>query len=122
KDVSAISQLDEKKILVSNSLKEFILPVLKHLNLRKMFKEIYSADDFDDKTDFIKQYLKERNLDARKVVYIGDRVADVKVAKVVGCISIIIAGKCAWDSLGDILKEKPDFLIDDLSSLKQILR
>jgi len=121
KDVDAIKELEDEKILVTNSLKEFVLPILKHFRLQKEFKEIYGAEDFTDKAEFIESYLRKNKIKKENCYYIGDRAADVKTAKKVGCRSIIICGKCAWDSRKEILEEKPDFVLEDIKDLRKIL-
>lgn len=121
KDVDSIKKLKERKIVVTNSLKEFAVPVLKHLNLDKEFSEIYGADDFTDKAEFISEYFKENKINKNNCYYIGDRMADVRLARKVGCISVIISGKCAWDSRKEILKENPDFLLDDINEISEII-
>ncbi len=122
KDVDSIRAIPGEKILVTNSLKEFALPVLKHLRLKNEFSEIYTADDFQDKAEFISGYLKKRKINPRDVLYIGDRVADISLAKKIGCKSVIIAGKCAWDSRASLMRNKPDFLISDIKNLSNISR
>ena len=122
RDAEKIKELSGEKILISNSLKEFMLPIIRHFKLEKNFKEIYGAEDFDDKAEFIKDYLKKRKIKVKNCYYIGDRVSDVKVARKVGCLSIIIAGKCAWDSKKEILKAEPDFVINDIGEIKKILK
>jgi phosphoglycolate phosphatase-like HAD superfamily hydrolase len=121
KDAEHIKRLKAKKILVSNSLKEFILPVLKHLRIKDEFQEIYGADDFPDKADFIKDYIKKRGFSKEEIYYIGDRVADVKLARKIGIKSVIISTKASWNSRREVLKEKPDFLIFDLDNLKEVI-
>jgi len=61
KDTDSIKNIKQKKIIVTNSLKEFVIPLLKHLKLKKYFDKIYGVEDFDDKADFIKQYIKNTN-------------------------------------------------------------
>lgn len=122
KDADSIGRLSGKKILVSNSLKEFILPVVKHLKLKKYFKEIYGAEDFSNKAKFLRDYIKEKGLGKADCYYIGDRVADIKVGKEVGCNSVIVYGKCAWDSKKELMKAKPDFLMGDLRELGGIVK
>jgi len=95
---------------------------LKHLKIERYFDEIYCADDFDNKENFIRKYLKVENISPNKSIYVGDRVADIRLAKKVGCYSVIVFGKCAWDSLNEIKRNKPDFIIHDLLELKKILR
>ena len=121
KDVDAIKGIKTKKILVTNSLKEFVFPILKHFRLRKDFREIYGAEDFSDKAEFIKDYLKQKEIKKENCYYIGDRAGDVKIAKKAGCRSVIISGKCAWDSRKEILEEEPDFILEDIKDLREIL-
>ncbi len=122
KDADSIKEIGTDKLLVSNSLKEFIMPILRHFKLQNNFKEIYGAEDFTDKAGFIRNYLKENKIKKENCYYIGDRAADVKTARKAGCRSVIVSGKCAWNSRKEILKEKPDFLIADLKELKRIVR
>ena len=121
KDVSAIEELDTRKILITNSLAEFVMPVLDKLGIRNYFSEIYTAEGFDNKAKFINDYLERRDLDKEKCVYVGDRVADIGVAEKVGCLSLVVAGKCAWDSREELLEKEPDFIIDDLVELEEML-
>ena len=121
KDVDSIKEIKTEKILVTNSLKEFILPILKQFKLTKEFREIYGSEDFTDKPGFIKNYLKERKMKKENCYYIGDRVADVKIARKAGCLSVIISGTCAWDSRKEILEENPDFVLGDIADLKRIV-
>jgi len=121
KNVSYIKEIKQKKILVSNSLEEFILPILNHLHLKKYFKEIYGADDFSEKGKFISNYLRKHKILPEESAYIGDRVADVKLARNIGCTGIIVSGKCAWNSKKELDQASPDFIIGDFSELKKVL-
>lgn len=120
-DISHIKDIHIKKILVSNSLREFVCPVLKHLKARQYFNRVYCADDFNDKKKFILTYLKIHGIRPNEAFYIGDRVADVKLAKKLGLHNIIISGKCAWDSKKELLKAKPEFIVPDLIFVKRIV-
>lgn len=120
-DAGHIHDIHAKKILVSNSLSEFVIPVLKHLKAKNLFREIYCADDFDDKTKFISMYLKLHGIRPWECFYVGDRVADINLAKKIGCHSVIISGKCSWNSKKELMKAKPDFIIPDLIFLKRIV-
>jgi phosphoglycolate phosphatase-like HAD superfamily hydrolase len=120
-DAGHIHDIHTRKILVSNSLSEFVIPVLRHLKLSGTFREIYCADNFDDKISFISKYLRAHGIKPKECFYVGDRVADVKVAKKVGCHSAIISGKCSWNSKEELMKAKPDFIVPDLILLKRII-
>ena len=38
----------------------------------------------DDKKDFVASYLKEKNIDSRNVVYVGNDINDLEAMKIVG--------------------------------------
>ena len=120
-DAELIKKVHGKKILVTNSLREFAVPVLKHLKIGDEFSEIYGADDFSDKAEFISGYLKKNKIDRKNCYYIGDRAADVILAKKAGIVSVIVSGKCSWNSRSEILKENPDFFISDLKEINEII-
>jgi phosphoglycolate phosphatase-like HAD superfamily hydrolase len=121
KDVNSIREIKKYKILMSNSSKKAILPILKHYKLKKCFKKIYGAENFYDKANFIKEYLQKKGIPKEKCYYIGDRIADVNVAKQAGCNSIIICGKCAWDSPKDLLEAQPDFIVSSIKDIQKIV-
>ena len=122
KDVDSIRELRQEKILVTNSLKSAVYPLLRHFELKKEFKKVYGFEDFIDKGKFLKDYIEKRGLDKNKVYYIGDRAADVKVARKAGCVSVVITGECAWDSQKELLEQEPDFIIHSIKDLKKILK
>lgn len=121
RDADHIKNIPGKKILVSNSLKEFILPVLKHLKIKDEFQEIYGAEDFDDKEGFIKEYIQKKRLNKKNVYYVGDRVADVRLAREAGVKVIIVSGKCAWNSREDLKNARPDYLVSEIDKIKEII-
>lgn len=121
KDAGHIRNIREKKILVSNSLTEFIMPVLRHLKIKDEFDEIYGAEDFRNKTKFVDDYIKKMNIDRKEIYYIGDRVADVRLARAVGVKGIIVSGKCSWNDKKDLIKAKPDFMIKELDEINKII-
>jgi phosphoglycolate phosphatase-like HAD superfamily hydrolase len=122
KDVDCIKGLRKQKILMSNSSKKAILPILRYYKLKRCFKKIYGAEDFADKAKFIREYLKRKDIPGEKCYYIGDRIADVNVAKEARCNSIIVCGKCAWDSPKDLLEAEPDFIVSSIKDIKEIVQ
>ncbi|MBI2630453.1 HAD family hydrolase [Candidatus Pacearchaeota archaeon] len=121
RDINEIERINARKILVSNSLSEFVRPVLNHLRINKDFEEIYCADDFSNKEQFIMEYLRKNRIDKNKCYYVGDRAADAKLARKVGCKSIIISGKCSWDSRKEIMNAKPDFIVSSIDEISRII-
>jgi HAD superfamily hydrolase (TIGR01549 family) len=120
RNISSLEKIKTKKILVTNSVDDFALKVLKHLKIKKYFSEIYGADDFSDKAEFIKKYINKNTIHYGACYYIGDRVADVNVARKCRIRSVIIANWCSWDSRKELLKAKPDYIMSDLSGLLKI--
>ena len=121
RDVNHIKEIRIKKILISNSLKEFVMPIARHLKIKGYFDGIYCADKFDDKEDFIKKYLRMHKIKPHECFYVGDRVADVKLTRKLGLHSIIVLGKCAWDSRKEIMRAKPEFIVPDLIDVNRIV-
>ena len=120
-DSEHIKDIKTRKILVSNSLSEFVIPILRHFRMSRIFNGVYCADNFDNKTDFIINYLRTKKIKPKECFYVGDRVADVALARKVKCNSIIVYGKCSWNSKKEIMRAKPDFVIPDLILIKKIV-
>ena len=62
-----------------------------------------------------------KKINKKNCYYIGDRVADVKVARKSKVISVIIAGKCAWDSRKELVQAKPDFIVNEIDEVEEII-
>jgi len=120
-DSGHIKEIHAEKILVSNSLSEFVIPILKHFKMIRIFDGIYCADNFGNKAKFISDYLKKNKINPKECFYVGDRAADVALAKKVKCNSIIVYGKCSWNSKKDIMRANPDFIVPDLILVKKIV-
>jgi len=94
---------------------------LKHFKLKREFDEIYCADNFDNKTKFITEYLKKRKINPKECFYVGDRVADIILAKKTKCRSIVVYGRSSWSSRKELINAKPEFIIPDLALVKKIV-
>ncbi len=115
-----IKKLNIKKIILSNSPTSAIEKILKPMNL-KFFSRIYGSDKFTKKFILIKDLMKKHKLKKQEVIYIGDRVVDVEVARKAGCISVIVASRCAWNPKKDIIKANPDYIVGSLRELRRII-
>jgi phosphoglycolate phosphatase len=122
RDVGSIRRIKARRVVISNSFSDFIMPIIRHLKLGKIFSEIHCADEFNDKAEFIKRYLKKRRIKPKECAYVGDRASDVRVARKTGCVSIIVLGKCAWDSRAEVLAAQPDFVVNELREIAEIVR
>lgn len=79
--------------------------------------ERYKSYKNDDSNTMFKEMLKFYNIDPRKVIHIGDSVSDVVGAKrerIIACW--LNRNKKAWEH-----EVKPDFVIETLNDLEEIL-
>ncbi len=118
KDIGQIKKFKVKKIIVSNTSSELVDRVLKKHKLKKYFDEVYGGDKFHHKEIFIKNYLKKNKLKGKEVFYVADMVRDVKIARKIGCVSVIIANKISWSKKRELLKAEPDFILKSLADIK----
>jgi len=107
-----------RKFILSNSPRRVIKKVLgKQI---KIFNKVYSEETFDNKPELIRKLKKRMKFSLEEVAYVGDRAGDVLTARKAGCISIIIAGKYAWNTREEIMEEKPDIVLGRLEDLKKL--
>jgi len=103
-----------KLVLLSNSVTPFLKKLLKKFKLESCFYRVTGGDKFKSKEEIIRKLKKQYKLKQEQIAYVGDRAADVETAKKAGCISVIIASKCAWNSRANVLEAGPDFLFSNL--------
>ena len=120
--LNSIKPLQEryKTALVTNSLTKFPEKFVEQHNLK--FDIILGCEKFSSKHQAFKLLFKKFKLKPREAVYIADRAHDAETARIAGCFSIIISNKYSWNSLSEIRKAKPDFIIHSLVDLKHILK
>jgi len=107
-----------RKFILSNSPQRVIKKFLgKQI---KVFSRIYSEETFDNKPELIRKLKKKMKLSSEEVAYVGDRAGDVLTARKAGCLSIIIAGKYAWNTRDEIIEESPDIVLGRLEDLKKL--
>ena len=113
---------DYPLIVVSNSETSFLRASVKKLKLKGLFKGIYGAEKFKTKDLMLEKLFRKMGIKPSEAIYVGDRFSDVEFARDAGCVAVAIHNKCAWSSLKDIKKEKPDFIIKDFGELKKVVR
>jgi phosphoglycolate phosphatase-like HAD superfamily hydrolase len=119
-DIKYIKNIKLKKIIVSNTITKNITPVLKH-NKINYFSGVYGGDKFEKKEVFIKKYLKKNKIKKDEVIYIGDTIKDIHVARKAGIKVVSISSKISWNSRKELLKNNPDYIISSFRELKNIL-
>jgi phosphoglycolate phosphatase len=114
-----------KLIVISNANKKFLKASIKQLKIKNLFDKTYALDSQKNKNitkdKIIKQLLKKHKLKPKQTAYIGDRTTDILYAKRANITSIAINNKCAYSTLKEIKKQKPDYIIKNFQELKKIL-
>ena len=103
-----------KVFLITNSDKKFILSLLKKFEFK--FDKIFAKEDFKDKSEAIKKIARLLGIKTKEIIYVGDTVLDVKVARKAKCKVAIIPN---WSPRYLVKKEKPDYLLNSIKELKK---
>jgi len=120
KNIESLRKIKTKKIVISNNIKRYIAGVLKKNS--RLFDEIHGWPEFNEnKIEEIKKILKKKKINPKEAIYAGDRVIDAKVARKVGCISVLVANKISWSPEDELLKAGADYIIPDLKELNKII-
>ena len=113
---------NKSKVIISNKKTDFIKIILDNYSLTSYFADILGGDSAPClKPDpcAILEMLKKHNVPPDRALFIGDMTVDIetgKNAKVHTC-----AVTYGFDSRSKLEKHKPDFLIDDLLQLKDLI-
>lgn len=113
----------KKMLLLSNGTASVINKLLESFSISKYFSGIFSADETDCikpsacpiDLAFKKGYLKEKS----RSMMVGDMVIDVLAGKEAGIKTCAVT--YGIGTLSELKKSSPDFLIDDISELKDIV-
>ncbi|MFH1249091.1 MAG: HAD-IA family hydrolase [archaeon] len=116
-DVSQLNNILGKRysVLITNSLTQYAMPFVKARGLK--FKEVLGSDMFSSKQEAFKKMFKKLGIKPSEAIYIGDRSNDVDVARDAGCKAAIIANRCSWSLREEILKKRPDYLIEGIKDV-----
>ncbi len=115
-----VKSIPLKKIIVSNNITPFIEKTLGYLRA-DFFDEIHGSDRFTNKVNAIRLLCRKYRVSPNEVVYVADKAIDVRIARDVGCYSVIVSNKSSWSKHTDIVKEKPDYIIGNLGKLPLVI-
>lgn len=113
---------EKTKIIISNKKHDFIGMILKNLNLTHYFKEYMGGDTAPClKPDpcAINGIVKKYNTPKEKTLYIGDMTIDVETGKNAGVRTCAVT--YGFDPKEKLAASNPDFLINDLLELKELI-
>lgn len=118
--VKDLAKIKQKKIILSNNFDVYIRDFFKK-NSISFFDEIHAEEKLQPKFPRFRKIIQKENLRPKEILYIGDKVADAKLAKKIGCHHAIISHRASWSSLAEIKKAKPEFIITKLSDIQQVV-
>lgn len=105
-------------IITSNS-QENVTAFLKNNQLEEYFEFIYSGVTIFGKTTIINNVLKQKNLVADSVIYVGDETRDIEASKKANIK--VIAVSWGFNSPEALAKQNPDFLINHPRELLAVI-
>ena len=114
---------NKRKFILTNRYARFADSVLAAFGVREYFEDIIGGDDegcLKPSACVLDPHLPKLKVDKEKVLIVGDMAIDVETGKNAGI-------KTCWVTYGlgkreEVQPLKPDFIIDDLIELEQIIR
>lgn len=104
--------------IISSNSKENMIKFFE-MNGIDVFNYIYSSTSLFGKDKLIKHYLKAVKTTADKVIYVGDEIRDIEAAKASN-ISVI-GVTWGYNDKDILIKHKPDYLVETIPALQNIL-
>ncbi|MCS7116320.1 MAG: HAD family hydrolase [Nitrososphaerota archaeon] len=121
--IKTLREMNLKIGLVTNNGRIGTMKSLEKLGLRDAFDVIVTRDDSDelkpDKGGMVKA-LRSLNVEPNEALFVGDSVADIIAAKSAGLVSVAVP--TGPFSVEELLKAAPDYFIDSVHSLPELIR
>ncbi len=86
-------------------------------NFTQYFKEVLGS--VHDKTECIKEILDRNNFNNFETLYVGDMVHDIETSKKAGIKMLAVSW--GYDSKETLQKANPDYLVENMSELNEVL-
>lgn len=112
----------KRKIIITNRKRAFAEPTLKSLGIYDYFQNIVGADDVECMKPSpcpLDYAMSKSKADKQKTIIVGDMDVDVLSGKNAGILTCAVTYGIGKKE--DIIKAEPDFIIDDILKLKEII-
>lgn len=106
-----------KIVLLSSVPQEKLDKEIKNYGFQKFFVEANGS--VHDKIETILEIIERNNFEPIETAYVGDMTHDIEAGKKAKVRTIAVSW--GYQSKEKLLKEKPDFFIEDLNELKHII-
>ncbi|MBI5180552.1 MAG: HAD-IA family hydrolase [Nitrospirae bacterium] len=113
---------DKKMAVISNKLEVLSINTLKGLGIFSFFKSVVGGDSLEKKKpapEPVLKVLNDLNVAKEKAIIVGDSYVDIEAGK--GAQIMTCGVTYGFKSRDAILKAEPDFMIDHLIELKEII-
>lgn len=113
---------DKKKVIITNRKYQSTLLTLKALGVYKYFEEIMGGDDpccAKPSSCPLDKIISILNIPKEKAIIVGDMNIDIFAGRKAGITTCAVT--YGIGKKGDIVKAKPDFIVDDIMKLKNII-
>ena len=112
-----LKQRKIKMIILSSYLQGSIEREIKDNDLQNFFLDINGG--VHDKTEVVSEIMRKNNFKPIETIYVGDMAHDIDTGKKAGIITVIVS--CGYQSKEKLLEKNPDFLIENLGELENII-
>lgn len=113
----------KRKVIVTNRKYEFAVDILKGLDIYDYFEDVIGGDNLGcmkPSSCPLHKMMRKFKIDKDKTIIVGDMDIDILAGKKSGIMTC--AATYGIGAKEDILKAKPDYVINRLSELKGIIR
>jgi len=113
---------NRKQAICSNKPEDFVRKILENLNCLHPFESIIGGDSFKTRKpdpEGINHLLKKHNLSPREVLMVGDSALDIEAGKNANVRTCAVT--YGMGDLKALHALKPDWTIDDISELKNLV-
>jgi phosphoglycolate phosphatase len=108
-----------KLYLVSSNNEQIIRKVLRSKGLEDQFDSVYGNVAIFSKARALRKVLKDKKINHKDCIYIGDEVRDVEAAKKAGIP--VIAVTWGYNSQDAIKRQKPDYIVKTPEEITQAI-
>ncbi len=118
--LKALRQEGHGMFIVTNSHSSYVQKILENYRLSAYFDRLFTVDSKSgSKNEALRTIAASAMIPLGDLIYIGDTIHDVALAKRVGCRSVIVLNECAWGypDAAAIREARPDHLIERLAKL-----
>lgn len=113
---------DKRKVIVTNRMHEFALKIIKVLNIYDYFEDILGGDDLGcakPSSCLLDKAMNQLNIDKERTIIVGDMDVDIFAGKKAGIHTCAVTYGIGLKE--DILRARPDYMIDNILRLKEII-